>query len=114
MYLSYSWRRYILLPRISQSVAGVMVSIVAFQAVDPGSIPGRRTVFFIFLFFVFPPNSLQNMHRAKRRNGGHSCSLFFFVISVADHSFVFLPSTDTDCIGTSYLGEWREIKFSVI
>ena len=30
------------------SVAGVMVSIVAFQAVDPGSIPGRRT-FLLFL-----------------------------------------------------------------
>ena len=26
-------------------VAGVMVSIVAFQAVDPGSIPGLRTSF---------------------------------------------------------------------
>jgi hypothetical protein len=25
-------------------VAGVMVSIVAFQAVDPGSIPGPRTL----------------------------------------------------------------------
>ena len=28
-----------------ESVAGVMVSIVALQAVDPGSIPGRRTFF---------------------------------------------------------------------
>ena len=27
------------------SVAGVTVSIVAFQAVDPGSIPGRRNFF---------------------------------------------------------------------
>ena len=30
---------------MSSGVAGVMVSIVAFQAVDPGSIPGRRTAF---------------------------------------------------------------------
>ena len=29
----------------SQRVGGVMVSIVAFQAVDPGSIPGRRRIF---------------------------------------------------------------------
>ena len=29
----------------SKGVAGVMVSIVAFQAVDPGSIPGPRTLF---------------------------------------------------------------------
>ena len=29
-------------------VAGVMVSIVAFQAVDPGSIPGPRNVFLFF------------------------------------------------------------------
>ena len=31
------------------SVGGIMVSIAAFQAVDPGSIPGRRN--FNFLFF---------------------------------------------------------------
>ena len=29
------------------SVGGVKVSIVAFQAIDPGSIPGRRTRFFL-------------------------------------------------------------------
>ena len=28
------------------SVGGIMVSIAAFQAVDPGSIPGRRKFFF--------------------------------------------------------------------
>ena len=27
------------------SVGGVMVSIVAFQAIDPGSIPGQRSFF---------------------------------------------------------------------
>ena len=32
------------------SVGGVMVSIDAFQALDPGSIPGHRK-FFSFLFF---------------------------------------------------------------
>ena len=34
-------------------VAGVMVSIVAFQAVDPGSIPGPRTSFFFPFVFLF-------------------------------------------------------------
>jgi hypothetical protein len=29
-----------------ESVAGVMVSIAAFQAVDPGSIPGLRTLLY--------------------------------------------------------------------
>ena len=29
------------------SVGGIMVSIAAFQAVDPGSIPGRRNIFSI-------------------------------------------------------------------
>ena len=33
------------------SVDGVMVSIVAFQAIDPGSTPGQGT-FFISLFFI--------------------------------------------------------------
>jgi hypothetical protein len=28
-----------------ESVGGIVVSIAAFQAVDPGSIPGRRIVF---------------------------------------------------------------------
>ena len=31
---------------LTSSVAGVMVSIAAFQAVDPGSIPGPRRFFF--------------------------------------------------------------------
>ena len=30
------------------SVGGIMVSIAAFQAVDPGSIPGRRNIFSFF------------------------------------------------------------------
>ena len=29
-----------------------MVSIAAFQAVDPGSIPGRRSSLFVFFFFL--------------------------------------------------------------
>ena len=29
-----------------RGVGGIMVSIAAFQAVDPGSIPGRRSTFF--------------------------------------------------------------------
>ncbi len=29
-----------------------MVSIAAFQAVDPGSIPGHRIIFTIFLFLL--------------------------------------------------------------
>ena len=31
------------------SVGGVTVSMVAFQAIDPGSTPGRRTKFFFFI-----------------------------------------------------------------
>ena len=30
---------------VSLGVGGIMVSIAAFQAVDPGSIPGRRITF---------------------------------------------------------------------
>ena len=47
---------------LSSSVGGVKVSMVAFQAVDPGSIPGRRIfIFFIYFFFstsyavIMPP-----------------------------------------------------------
>ena len=31
------------------SVGGIMVSIAAFQAVDPGSIPGRRSFFLLLM-----------------------------------------------------------------
>ena len=34
-----------LLRSLSMGVGGIMVSIAAFQAVDPGSIPGRRIFF---------------------------------------------------------------------
>lgn len=33
------------------SVSGIVVSIAAFQAVDPGSIPGWRIVFLLLLSF---------------------------------------------------------------
>jgi hypothetical protein len=39
-------------PECTESVAGVMVSIVAFQAVDPGSIPGPRNFFLSFWWGV--------------------------------------------------------------
>jgi hypothetical protein len=54
-----------------ESVGGIVVSIAAFQAVDPGSIPGRRIEFYFFLpplkslelfqFSLFPSvNSLRS------------------------------------------------------
>ena len=50
------------------SVAGVMVSIVAFQAVDPGSIPGPRTCLFAITFSLL---SLVVEHSlCKRKVGG--------------------------------------------
>ena len=38
-------KTHLLLLGIHARVGGVMVSIAAFQAVDPGSIPGQRTFF---------------------------------------------------------------------
>ena len=38
----------------TKSVDGVTVSIAAFQAVDMGSIPGRRNVHFLWNFHRFP------------------------------------------------------------
>ena len=35
--------------RASRSVGGIVVSIAAFQAVDPGSIPGRRIKFCVLV-----------------------------------------------------------------
>ncbi len=35
-----------LIRKISHRVGGIVVSIAAFQAVDPGSIPGQRKCFF--------------------------------------------------------------------
>ena len=54
-------------PSLASSVGGVTVSMVAFQAVDPGSTPGRRTSFFIFYFLarISPPNT-QKVKRRRR------------------------------------------------
>jgi len=38
-------KTHLLVLGIHARVGGVMVSIAAFQAVDPGSIPGQRTFF---------------------------------------------------------------------
>ena len=59
------------------SVGGVMVSIDAFQALDPGSIPGHRTLFRFsrynfydpslkFLFLVAEQSTLHTALRADR------------------------------------------------
>ena len=41
-----------------QGVGGIMVSIAAFQAVDPGSIPGRRNSFLLEVEIVTYRNYL--------------------------------------------------------
>ena len=43
------------------SVGGIMVSIAAFQAVDPGSIPGRRNIF-SFFFQAHKPANYAVLH----------------------------------------------------
>jgi hypothetical protein len=45
--------KYLQIHIVKQSVGGIMVSIAAFQAVDPGSIPGRRTT----IFLPWPPSN---------------------------------------------------------
>ena len=37
---------------VNRSVGGIVVSIAAFQAVDPGSIPGQRIFVDFMLFFI--------------------------------------------------------------
>ena len=37
---------------LSDGVGAIVVSIAAFQAVDPGSIPGRRNIFLFYLAVV--------------------------------------------------------------
>ncbi len=44
-------KRFVFYP-VSRSVGGIMVSIAAFQAVDPGSIPGHRITFTIFFVLI--------------------------------------------------------------
>ena len=45
---------------LPESVGGVTVSIVAFQAIDPGSTPGQRNFFFFFfLLYLNTPGQYQ-------------------------------------------------------
>jgi hypothetical protein len=55
----------------TSSVGGIVVSIAAFQAVDPGSIPGRRSN------FIFDGSAIYNLSFLP---GGH---LFVFVFLAA-------------------------------
>ena len=49
---SFSYEMPIFNHRLQLSVGGIVVSIAAFQAVDPGSIPGHRNATFLFLLTV--------------------------------------------------------------
>jgi hypothetical protein len=66
-------------------VAGVMVSIVAFQAVDPGSIPGLRIIFGIQMIRNSSSSRLLSLvvehSLCKRKVGGSipPVGYFFFV-----------------------------------
>ena len=60
--LANHWRRFVAIQQYiyllfyvdnHESVGGIMVSIAAFQAVDPGSIPGRRSFLFMPILFNF-------------------------------------------------------------
>ena len=52
-----------------------MVSIDAFQALDLGSIPGRRIEYFFkvsfFKFIYVPKNTLKNIRRIEHGNTGN-------------------------------------------
>ena len=48
-FLCFQHRCGYVLVSLIHRVGGVMVSIGAFQALDPGSIPGRRNFFYLFL-----------------------------------------------------------------
>ena len=52
-----------------ECVGGIMVSIAAFQAVDPGSIPGRRM--FIFAFYHAVKNKNAHVCRDQDSNLGY-------------------------------------------
>ena len=60
-----------------------MVSIVAFQAVDPGSIPGRRTLFFLgslWLLLLAPAGAVHTKRTGRAKNeqkkDGYNTALF--------------------------------------
>ena len=68
------WKRYWIASQWFTSVGGVTVSMVAFQAADPGSTPGQRTVLFL-LFLSFPEKSVC-LYRNQQRFSCSSASPF--------------------------------------
>ena len=59
----------------SCGVGGIVVSIAAFQAVDPGSIPGRRNI--LFLLYRF-----RQTWRTADQIRSHCVILIFLLLSV--------------------------------
>ena len=47
-----------------RGVGGIVVSIAAFQAVDPGSIPGQRMRYFFVFSFSFSYKSIHYYNKA--------------------------------------------------
>ena len=65
--LLLSWKSTCLAWTLSgRCVGGIVVSIAAFQAVDPGSIPGQRKLFSLFLF-SYPFWEWRWLYRSKSR-----------------------------------------------
>mgnify|MGYP001222540967 CR=1 FL=1 len=66
-----------------------MVSIAAFQAVDPGSIPGRRSIFFSFLL-------LNSKEKVQMRRLDIPCSniVFWFRTLAVDLSLAEIHRLD--------------------
>ena len=60
------------LDRAADGAIGVVVSIVASQAIDPGSIPGWRTAFFTkpqLFFWLSHQNRVDLLNEATRAQG---------------------------------------------
>jgi hypothetical protein len=51
-----------------QSVCSPTVRIIAFQAIDPGSTPGKRIYFSILLTIIFPSNQTLMIILLKTKN----------------------------------------------
>ena len=52
------------------SVGGIMVSIAAFQAVDPGSIPGRYNKLIWILGKIWDQGSIKSLVQSEKKNMG--------------------------------------------
>ena len=101
----------------SRSVSGIMVSIAAFQAVDPGSIPGWRSFFPSYFLFSVEVSYTIEMNKMLFYNLLQGASIIiqalpYLMKFIFECSFMFFSNRDV--VFYYIWGRWKKLALNVM